>query len=214
MSQPRYVLERETPTVSGLQIGALVLLLAVGSGAAVFVGVGLVAVACHWPVAVPCAVAGVAVLVSWWMLMARIDAMLTIRETVEPVDASLPAVRDTVSIEVSQPERGRLAYLELPGGEAALSELARGLMVGRTFAESEWTGAGRPYSRATFRELRGELLERGLLEWRNSEAPAQGVQLTRVGRAVFSRIAEVPRTHAHARTAGDIAMLEAGEQGR
>jgi len=68
--------------------------------------------------------------------------------------------------------------------------LARGILAGRPFSEAEWTGRGKPFSRREFRALRSELLERGLLEWRNPRAPSQGVELTSVGRAVFARLAE------------------------
>lgn len=67
--------------------------------------------------------------------------------------------------------------------------LAKGVLAGRALSEAEWTGNGRPFSRRELRGIRSELLERGLLEWRNVRAPAQGVQLTAAGRAVFERLA-------------------------
>jgi len=84
----------------------------------------------------------------------------------------------------------RMQFIEFGVEEERARMLAKGLVAGRPFSESEWTGGGRPFSRREFRELRTELLERGLLEWRNPRAPAQGVELTAPGRHVMQRLAQ------------------------
>lgn len=99
--------------------------------------------------------------------------------------------RQTLSIELVTRKPGgmEIQIIDLGIEPVQAQALARGIMNGRSFSEAEWTGNGRPFSKREFRELRSELLERGLLEWRNPKAPAQGVVLTRSGRAVFSRLA-------------------------
>jgi hypothetical protein len=69
--------------------------------------------------------------------------------------------------------------------------LAKGLLAGRPFSEAEWTGRGRLFSKSEFRALRTQLLDRNLLAWRNSAAPAQGVELTHEGRTLFEQLAHV-----------------------
>ena len=131
------------------------------------------------------------------------------------VPPQMPQNRDRVEVEVSTPGEKRMAFLDLPGNGQQLGQLARGALAGRSFSEGEWTGSGGPYSRADFRQLRGDLLARGLLEWRNDSAPSQGVELTAPGRAVFRRLAEDnARTHAHARGGGPVTALLRQQQGR
>jgi hypothetical protein len=67
-----------------------------------------------------------------------------------------------------------------------LVELARGVLAGRTLGEREWAGSGRLFTVSEFRQLRGELLERGLIAWRSAGNPGQGVDLTEQGREVFA----------------------------
>lgn len=99
-----------------------------------------------------------------------------------------------------------MSFLDVPLSVDALVELARGLEIGRPFSESEWTGAGRPFSKSDFRQLRSRLLEARLLEWRHPDYPAQGVQMTPIGRAVFGRISDNARAHTRA-SGGDGARL-------
>ena len=70
-----------------------------------------------------------------------------------------------------------------------LAELAGGILTGRPFSESEWSGGGRPFTRAEFRELRAELLKRGLLLPAGDEA-RQGFRFSPAGRAVLRHFAD------------------------
>jgi len=84
-----------------------------------------------------------------------------------------------------------LQFFDLPADETQLIALANGVLHGATLNELSFTGYGRPFTRAEFRVLRDELVRRGMAEWR-SASPAQGVQLTRTGLAVFRYLAASP----------------------
>lgn len=193
----------------------VVLALSLGSGLAVFVGAGLLVWALHKTVLLALGAAGAAILVVWSVWIVQAGALFWATETVYQVgQGEGQPTRQRVSLELHEPTTGRWAFADLPGTPEALQEMARGLLLGRPFSEAEWTGSARPYSRAEFRELRSALLERGILAWRNPQAPPQGVTMTRPGRAVFERLSEMPdiaRTHAHARNGGDVALLERPE---
>jgi hypothetical protein len=204
--------ERSEPVASMIPAWA-VLVLALGSGVCVFVGVGLLAIAFGWPVRVPLGASGCAVLVVWFGAVVRAEVVLWVSERSGPVVAEAVRSRPVVAVEISEPERGRMAYIDLPGSPEALCELARGILAGRPFSESEWCGSGshRPYSRADFRQLRAVMLDRGLCTWRNPESPTQGVVLSAVGRVVFREIANRgTRTPAYVRQDG-ARMLHQGD---
>lgn len=193
-------LVRETPPQTMAQLlGATVLSL--GAGFTVLIGMALVAIGFELPWRVPFAAAGLAMIAAAITSFMMLDSLLITRETITGTAfvPPPPEMQQMVTVEVIDPEHNRVGYFDVPGGTDALYKLACGLLAGRTFSEAEWTGAGQPYSRGEFRKLRGELLERGLIIWRNPRAPAQGVELTLAGRHVFARIAEqshAPRAHA------------------
>jgi len=116
------------------------------------------------------------------------------REEFEDGDGSVGRPeRQTLTVELVTRHLGgqRIQVVDLGIEPTQAAALAKGLMAGQSFSESAWTGAGAVFSKKEFRALRGELLERGLVEWRNAAAPAQGVVLTRPGRAVMKRLAEM-----------------------
>ena len=98
--------------------------------------------------------------------------------------------RTTLTVELVTRHQGGLQWQIIDFGVAPekATALAKGIIAGQSFSEGAWTGNGALFSKAEFRALRGELLERGLLEWRNGSAPAQGVVLTAPGRAVFEKL--------------------------
>lgn len=69
-------------------------------------------------------------------------------------------------------------YFDLPGTMDQLRLLADGLLNSIPFTEREWTGAGKPYSAAGFRDLRKELVRRGLIELASEKDVRQGYVLT------------------------------------
>jgi len=102
----------------------------------------------------------------------------------------LPPVRHTVRVEMVDGAGRSRQYVDLPAPPEAIAELARGALAGQSLAEGEWTGAGRPFSVDQYREVRAELLRRGLVAWRNPRARNQGLELTGVGRWVFGQLVE------------------------
>jgi hypothetical protein len=83
--------------------------------------------------------------------------------------------------------RSTLIY-SLPASQEQLTALARAVLSGATLNELSFSSI---FTRSEWRRLRDELIRRGLAEWR-SASPAQGVQLTRTGLAVFRYLAASP----------------------
>lgn len=124
------------------------------------------------------------------------DMTLQIEESTQYSEAplALPAPPRTVQVEVHNQDARQWAFMDLPGTQEQLAELARGILNGRTWAETEWTGKGRPYTKSEFRDLRATLLERGFLVWRRVDSPTAGVELSVVGRRVFSQLSDPETT--------------------
>lgn len=98
-----------------------------------------------------------------------------------------PVTPDPVQVVVSYDEDGahHTQLQDLPVDYDRMKTLAGGLLSGTTFSESVWCGQGRPFSKSEFHQLRRAFLSRGWMQWRNPNAPAQGVQLSRPGVAVM-----------------------------
>jgi hypothetical protein len=111
----------------------------------------------------------------------------------EPVYRAPDPGPETVRVELVQPgDNAAVRQIQLADLDATpqqLQRLADGLLSGAPFAEGAWTGAGRPFSRGQFAELRAVFLSRGWVTWRNPDAPAQGVALTPQGKAVIRSFA-------------------------
>ena len=185
---------KETPdrTVNA----ALPFLLALGAGFVTFVGVGLIAIGWELPIRWPLVVAGfvtLAVMV-WWLLALARDQLLWTVETITGIDVNQDGVvgePKRISIEVANPDNRSLKYLHLPVEEKALRQLCVGLIVQqRPFSEAEWTGRGRPFSRAQFRDIRARLLEANVITWKDARHKTQGVEFTAWGRTVMRRALE------------------------
>jgi len=196
--QEGVLVERDVPVGTVATVGA-VLALALGSGFVAFVGVGLLAWAVSAPVKLALGASGVVVLAVWCLTVGKWYSLFWASEVTRPVDQveADQVTRSVVSVELHH--EGRWAFADLPCTPDQASELARGLLAGRSFAEADWCGQGRPFTRPQFRELRGVLLERGILCWRSPDTPQQGVALTVAGRQVFRRLGEeLPLTRASA----------------
>lgn len=96
----------------------------------------------------------------------------------------------TIRIELTDQGGHHTRYIDLNCNDDQLYKLAEGLASGTTLSESNWTGAGRPFTRAQFAEIRTELLKRGLANWNTPGTPARGCSLTASGRACFKRLYE------------------------
>lgn len=195
MATDKLIVERDVPVGNAGTVGA-VLALSLGSGFVTFVGSGLLAWACSWPVKLALGASGIVVLVVWCMTVGKWYSLFWASEvTREPGTQEEPVARSVVSLELHQ--EGSWAFADLPGTADQVQELARGLLNGRQFSEADWCGHGRPFTRPQFRELRSVLVERGILAWRSPQFPQQGVMLTVAGRQVFRRLGEeLPRARA------------------
>ena len=88
---------------------------------------------------------------------------------------------------------GNQKVYDLPCDSKQLAELARGILGGLPFSERLWTGAGRPFSIVAFRDLRGELIRRGLIRLASTKDARQGYTLTLAGKHVLTGVlAELP----------------------
>lgn len=133
----------------------------------------------------------------WLVLLRHWLRLVNFREGFQPaprIQVIEPAEHQSSSVSIrlfeEQNTYWRGDFLELPATHQQLRVLASGVVSGSSLAENAWCGANKPFSKAQFQELRQALLERGWLQWRNQNAPAQGLELTHVGRRVFSYLAE------------------------
>lgn len=95
---------------------------------------------------------------------------------------------ETVRIELIQEAGRHVQIVDLPIDNDRLCILADGLAAGGSMSEAIWTGAGQPFTRAEFRQLRDEFIKRGWAAWRRPDSPAQGVILTKAGMAVMRHL--------------------------
>lgn len=136
-------------------------------------------------------------LLSWLVYRARANRAAELAGGVD-LEPSPPAEKkqQVIKLEIKQ-EGGRVMdYVYLPASRAQLRELAGGLIAGRPFTVGAWAGAGRPFSRAEFEQLRHECITRSLAVWRNPGSPAQGVILTPAGRAAMRYLSTLSPTPA------------------
>lgn len=77
----------------------------------------------------------------------------------------------------------------LPASREQLQTLAEGLLQnGRPFTHREWSGPGAPFSDGEFRNLRAEMIRRGLAEPASDRDARKGFVLTDVGKKVMEAV--------------------------
>ncbi len=91
-----------------------------------------------------------------------------------------------------------LNFFELPIDRSKMSAIARSILGGVPFSESELVGNHKLLSGPKFRELQDVLVDRGMLRWRNDDNHRQGVMVTRGGLAMFQAFADDPTPLPHA----------------
>jgi hypothetical protein len=166
------------------------------SGAFFGVCAGFYAWLLHWGEAWKLGVGvGLAVaLFSWLAFIVRWSDLTGPIERVSGIDINRDGligdpVRPSIRVEVVEDEGRAMKFIDLPGDAGALRMLADGLLSGLSFSEAQWSGHNRPFSRAEFRELRAELVARGLLRPASDKDRRQGFDLTPSGRAVMRHFA-------------------------
>jgi len=80
----------------------------------------------------------------------------------------------------------------LPCSDVELGEIAEGMKNGVPFSERFWTGKDKPFSVARFREIRSEMLKRGMLAPASAKSDKQGYVWTRAGQAVLGHYVPSP----------------------
>lgn len=134
---------------------------------------------------------------AWIFLIHHWLKVIEHREGIEPEPEPVELVEpgeepSSVRIELIQNSDGawRGSFVNLPVSPEKLRLVASALSQGGSLSENSWCGSGRPFTKRQYHALRQELIERGWLQWRNPNAPAQGLEPSLVGRRVFSYLTE------------------------
>ena len=162
--------------------------------------VGALSLWLAWPWQFSLIAGFVGALVAFGWLMNRVADVFYPRSEPVTVEAKPLEVRQVPQI----PNTTKVAFIErgesdnyLSGEYASLSVdpkrlrvFAQGVLAGKGFALGVWTGSTGIFSRDEYDTLRAELIERGILRWKNDKAHAQGVELTRAGESFFRYLVE------------------------
>lgn len=123
-----------------------------------------------------------------WLWLQRRWLTLTNLEKVIGVDLNNdkvvgPPVRSITVVRIERVDKGQYQSRDVPlsASPAQLKELAQGFANDRPFSEREWTGAGKPFSTQSFRDLREQMLKGLLIERVSVKDPRQGFRLTEEG---------------------------------
>lgn len=94
----------------------------------------------------------------------------------------------TVRLEVEQRGDGNQRssfFHDLPTEPALFTTWASAAVNGQSLALSHWTGNGRPFARSDYEALLDFMQRAGVVTWINPDAPAQGRQITKPGKAAL-----------------------------
>lgn len=80
----------------------------------------------------------------------------------------------------------------LPCDETELEQIAQAYRNGVPFSEKEWTGKGKLFSVSRFREVRNEMLKRGMMAPASAKSERQGFIFTKAGQAILNHYAPSP----------------------
>jgi len=178
---------------------------AVGTG--VFVGVfsGSLAIWQGFSWQIPVLLATISAALMWFSAVADTRSLLRKVETFVnrdlDRDGHIGEHITSINIRVEQDGRGpQDLFLRFEGVRPEqLHELFQAALRGDSLSESRWTGGGKLFSKPKFCDVRDGLLDADLLRWQNEDAHAQGLTLTKSGKAVLTRWCdEFARTHTHA----------------
>lgn len=140
-------------------------------------------------------VAAIACVLSWlylqrrWLTLTSLELLTGLdlnndKQIGEPVKAS-PVVRIQIDQLTNNGHIQQTKMFDLPISEEKLRVLANGLLNGVPFSEREWTTVRRLLSSQGFRDLRSQMLRRGLLEVKSDKDHRVGFHLTEHGWAVM-----------------------------
>ncbi len=137
----------------------------------------------HWttPIVVVVATFGV----SWYLLLTSNRRLLRTVETVDRPEVQQPATFNIEVTETLEGQRQRMVFAQFPVKERDVRKFAIAGLNRRLTVHG-----GHGLSQGAFAKMRDECIGRGLLVWTNPHAHNQGVELTRVGSAVFKRLSD------------------------
>ncbi len=152
----------------------------------------------------PILVTGAVVLVLTWLYLQRRWLNLTMLETHLRMDingdGAIGAKRDdaprSIRVQVDTLEANghihQSQMFSLPCDENELEQIAVAYRNGVPFSEKEWTGKGKPFSVSRFREIRTEMLKRGMMAPASAKSERQGFVFTKAGLAILNHYASSP----------------------
>jgi len=108
----------------------------------------------------------------------------------EQVQVIPPPIR----VELSSNNGRSMQFVDLPADVDQLVTLGAGIVQGLSFTESQWVGAGQPFTRGQFVRLRSEMIRRGLASWISENNTARGCRVTGKGQALFRHFASMSET--------------------
>jgi hypothetical protein len=145
---------------------------------------------------------------AWALLAGAVGALIAfgwfvgrVADTFYPKTEQRETEPDNKKAEPVYPQQTKVAIIRenggYPSGEYAslsvdpkrLYIFAKGVLSGKGLAEAAWIGKRGIFSKPEFSTLRSEMIERNLLRWKNENAHAQGVELTRGGESFLRHIA-------------------------
>ena len=127
-----------------------------------------------------------------WLWLTKLEEFLKMDLTGDNVVGEPKQIRIQVDEVKSNGHLGQSQLFTLPCDENELSLIAQKIRMGVPFSEKEWTGAGKLFSVARFREIRSEMLKRQMLVPASSKSGKQGFVFTRAGQAVLDHYAPPP----------------------
>lgn len=146
--------------------------------------------------------AGISLLVMWLARQTLWVGLIKLAERATHIDLNNDGVIEGeevaiphVSVTLTDNSNGNLAIknFSLPASEDQLTDLGIGLLEeGKSFSEKEWAGSDKPFSLNQFRDLRAEMITRGLLSQASMKDPRQGYILTGAGRALLRHYVPSP----------------------
>ena len=92
----------------------------------------------------------------------------------------------SIGVELSTNEGQSMQFIDLPAEPDQLITLGTGIVEGLSFTETQWTGAGAPFSRGQFVRLRSEMIRH--------ELAIKGVRVTGKGMALCRHFASLSLT--------------------
>ena len=153
-------------------------------------------IAAQWPWYSPFLIAGGVIALFWLYLLDAHRKLLWSVETIinRDVDGDgatgKPEPARTVRVEVQRQKTTEID--DLPGPADALADFAAGVLSHR-YSFSERGAARAGYGATAFKQLRATFVARGWAQWRNPDAPQQGIDLRHTGAAILKQLAERSR---------------------